>query len=61
MEKIVFFAIFSNFEAEARVVDLKISKSRRTKVVSNDLWHLLSTQAQPNFGFEISPYKNEPA
>jgi hypothetical protein len=38
-------AIFSNFEAEAPVVDLKISKSCRTKVVSNDVRHLLSTQA----------------
>jgi hypothetical protein len=37
MEKSCFLAIFSNFEAEAGVVDLKISKSRRTKVVSNDV------------------------
>jgi hypothetical protein len=34
MEKTCFFANFSNFEAEAGVVDLKISKSRTTKVVS---------------------------
>jgi hypothetical protein len=37
MEKIVFLAIFSNFEVEAGVADLKISKSRRTIVVSNDV------------------------
>jgi hypothetical protein len=44
-KKSCFLAIFSNFEVEAGVVDLKISKSRRTTVVSNDVWHLLSTQA----------------
>jgi hypothetical protein len=29
--------LFSNFEAEAGVVDLKISKTRRTKVVCDDV------------------------
>jgi hypothetical protein len=33
----VFFGHFSNFEAEAGVVDLKISKTRGTKVVGNDV------------------------
>jgi hypothetical protein len=37
MEKNVFFAIISKFEAETGVVELKISKSRRTQVVSNDV------------------------
>jgi hypothetical protein len=36
-KNLVFFAIFSNFEVKAGVVDLKISKNRRTKVVSNDV------------------------
>jgi hypothetical protein len=46
-KKSCFLEKISNFEAKAGVVDLKISKSRRTKVV--------------NQAFEISPYKNEPA
>jgi hypothetical protein len=36
-KKSCFWAIFSNFAVEAGVVDLKISKSSRTKVVSNDV------------------------
>jgi hypothetical protein len=36
-----FLAIFSIFEAEARLGALKILKSRRTKVVPNKYMHLL--------------------
>jgi hypothetical protein len=38
-------AIFSMFEAEAQLGALKILKSRRTKVVSNECPHLLRLQA----------------
>jgi hypothetical protein len=43
-KKLCFLAIFSNFKAEARVVDLKFFLTRRTKIC-DDVSHLLSTQA----------------
>ena len=54
-------AIFSIFEAEAPPSALKISKSRRTKVVSIEYPHLFRLQAKSIFEFEIIPYKNDPA
>ena len=54
-------AIFSIFEAEARLGALKISKSRRTKVVSIEYPHLFRLQAKSILEFEIIPFKNDPA
>ena len=54
-------AIFSIFEAEAQLGALKISKSRRTKVVSIEHPHLFRLQAKLIFEFLIIPYKNDPA
>jgi hypothetical protein len=44
MEKIVFLGNFFKLLGGGVVVDLKISKSHRTKVVCDDVLHLLNTQ-----------------
>jgi hypothetical protein len=55
-------AIFSNFEVNSGVVDLKIFKSRRTTVVFVMMFEIFKASRPNQFLLlKFPPYKNEPA